>query len=195
MRAGSSERRLVEIMTAESKRLSNILEDFLHYARPRARRVEDFDVAASLSEAMDLFAHSDEVTSQHRLALDVVPAHSNLAGDADQIRQIFWNVARNAVAAMPAGGGLTVTGREDGGWYTIIFRDTGRGMTPDERERLFQPFATAFDGGTGLGMAIVRRLVDDHAGVIDVATGPGMGTSIEIRLPRAASEKKESPAA
>jgi two-component system sensor histidine kinase PilS (NtrC family) len=195
MRAGSSERRLVEIMTAESKRLSNILEDFLHYARPRERRVEEFDVAASLSEAMDLFAHSDEVTSGHRLELDVVPAHSSLAGDADQIRQIFWNVARNAVTAMPAGGGLTVTGRESGAWYTIIFRDTGRGMTPEERELLFQPFATAFDGGTGLGMAIVRRLVDEHAGVIDVTTGQGLGTSIEIRLPRAASEKKENPAA
>ena len=85
---------------------------------------------------------------------------------------------------MPEGGTLTVEGREDGAWYSIKFRDTGRGMSDEELARVFTPFSTAFDGGTGLGMAIVRRIVEDHGGAIDVESRPGEGTTVTILLPR-----------
>ena len=194
MRTGSSERRLVEIIVAESRRLSKILEEFLHYARPRPRKNLVFDVGATLSEAMDLFSHSDEVGDHHLLNLQVESAIS-VFGDPDQVRQIFWNVARNAIAAMPDGGILDVTGRVEDSWYAIRFHDTGRGMTADRRDVLFQPFATAFDGGTGLGMAIVRRLVDEHGGRIAVDSRPGFGTAIDIYLPRRTAERAGSSAA
>ena len=194
MRTGSSERRLVEIIVAESRRLSKILEEFLHYARPRPRKNLVFDVGATLSEAMDLFSHSDEVGDHHLLNLQVESAIS-VFGDPDQVRQIFWNVARNAIAAMPDGGILDVTGRVEDSWYAIRFHDTGRGMTSDRRDVLFQPFATAFDGGTGLGMAIVRRLVDEHGGRIAVDSRPGFGTAIDIYLPRRTAERAGSSAA
>jgi two-component system sensor histidine kinase PilS (NtrC family) len=195
MARGSSERRLIEIIVSESVRLSKILEDFLRYTRPGPRRVESFDVASSLLEAMDLFSNSDEVGDHHRLELQVDPPRSLMQGDPDQIRQIFWNVAKNAVRAMPDGGMLEVRGREDGAWYRIVFRDTGRGMTSEERDALFQPFATAFDEGTGLGMAIVRRLTEDHGGTIRVDSRPGEGTRIEIRLPRGKIPDARSSAA
>jgi two-component system sensor histidine kinase PilS (NtrC family) len=194
MRTGSSERRLVEIIVAESRRLSKILEDFLHYARPGAPQSVMFDVGASLSEAMNLFSHSDEVRDHHLLNLQVESAAS-IFGDPGQVRQIFWNVARNAVSAMPEGGILDVTGRVEGDWYAIRFHDTGRGMSPERQEMLFQPFATAFDGGTGLGMAIVRRLVDEHGGRIRVDSRPGFGTTIEISLPRRTADRAGSSAA
>ena len=194
MRTGSSERRLVEIIVAESRRLSKILEEFLHYARPRPRKNLVFDVGATLSEAMDLFSHSDEVSDHHLLNLQVESAIS-VFGDPDQVRQIFWNVARNAIAAMPDGGILDVTGRVEDAWYAIRFHDTGRGMTADRKDVLFQPFATAFDGGTGLGMAIVRRLVDEHGGRIAVDSRPGFGTAIDIYLPRRTAERAGSSAA
>jgi two-component system sensor histidine kinase PilS (NtrC family) len=194
MRTGSSERRLVEIIVAESRRLSKILEEFLHYARPKPRKNLVFDVGATLSEAMDLFSHSDEVSDHHLLNLQVESATS-VFGDPDQVRQIFWNVARNAIAAMPEGGILDVTGRVEDAWYAIRFHDTGRGMTADRRDVLFQPFATAFDGGTGLGMAIVRRLVDEHGGRIAVDSRPGFGTAIDIYLPRRTAERAGSSAA
>jgi len=194
MLTGSSERRLVEIIVAESRRLSKILEEFLHYARPRPRKNLVFDVGATLSEAMDLFSHSDEVGDHHLLNLQVESAIS-VFGDPDQVRQIFWNVARNAIAAMPDGGILDVTGRVEDSWYAIRFHDTGRGMTSDRRDVLFQPFATAFDGGTGLGMAIVRRLVDEHGGRIAVDSRPGFGTAIDIYLPRRTAERAGSSAA
>jgi signal transduction histidine kinase len=116
--------------------------------------------------------------------VDVSPPHSELSGDRDQIRQIVYNVAKNAVRAMTDGGTLTVQGREEDAWYSIRFIDTGRGMNEEELGRLFTPFSTAFDGGTGLGMAIVRRIVEDHGGAIDADSHPGEGTAVTILLPR-----------
>jgi two-component system sensor histidine kinase PilS (NtrC family) len=181
---GSAERRLMEIIVSESNRLSKILEEFLRFVRPQERRVAFFDVATNIHEVLELFRLSDEISDAHRIVLDVRPHESLLSGDRDQIRQIVYNVAKNAVRAMPQGGTLTVEGREDGAWYSIKFRDTGRGMSEDEIARVFTPFSTAFDGGTGLGMAIVRRIVEDHGGAIDVESRPGEGTTVTILLPR-----------
>jgi len=183
---GSAEKRLMEIIVSESNRLSKILEEFLRFVRPQERRVEDFDVATTVEEVMDLFRLSDEISDAHRIEVDVTPSSSRLSGDRDQIRQIVYNVAKNAVRAMTAGGVLAVLGREEDGWYSIRFSDTGRGMSPDELASLFTPFSTAFDGGTGLGMAIVRRIVEDHGGAIDAESRPGEGTTVTILLPRLA---------
>jgi two-component system sensor histidine kinase PilS (NtrC family) len=181
---GSAERRLMEIIVSESNRLSRILEDFLRFVRPQERSVADFDVATAVTEVMDLFCLSDEVSDAHRIEIRVSPPHSVISGDRDQIRQIVYNVAKNAVRAMAAGGTLTVLGREEDAWYSIRFSDTGRGMSEEELARLFTPFSTAFDGGTGLGMAIVRRIVEDHGGVIDAESRPGEGTTVTVLLPR-----------
>jgi two-component system sensor histidine kinase PilS (NtrC family) len=189
---GSAERRLMEIIVSESNRLSKILEEFLRFVRPQERRVAAFDVAGNIQEVLDLFRLSDEVSDAHHIEADVQPVSSQLSGDRDQIRQIIYNVAKNAVRAMPEGGSLTVEGREDGAWYSIKFRDTGRGMSVEELARVFTPFSTAFDGGTGLGMAIVRRIVEDHGGAIDVESRPGEGTTVTILLPREASARVTS---
>jgi len=187
---GSTERRLMEIIVSESNRLSGILEEFLRFVRPQERRVALFDVATTVAEVMDIFRLSDEVSDAHEIEVDVLPVSSMLSGDRDQIRQIVYNVAKNAVRAMSAGGTLTVTGREENGGYTIQFADTGRGMSTDELSRLFTPFSTAFDDGTGLGMAIVRRIVEDHGGTIDIESRPGEGTAVTIHLPRDARARE-----
>ncbi len=188
---GSAERRLMEIIVSESNRLSKILEEFLRFVRPQERRVAPFDVGQNIKEVLELFRRSDEISDAHRIQDDIAPASSMLAGDRDQIRQIIYNVAKNAVRAMPDGGSLIVEGREDGAWYSIKFRDTGRGMSEEEIARVFTPFSTAFDGGTGLGMAIVRRIVEDHGGAIDVESKPGEGTTVTILLPRNVSARRE----
>jgi two-component system sensor histidine kinase PilS (NtrC family) len=190
---GSAERRLMEIIVSESNRLSKILEDFLRFVRPQERRVAEFDVASNLTEVMDLFKHSDEVSDAHSIDVDVSPSSSLLTGDRDQIRQIVYNVAKNAVRAMAAGGILRVVGREEDAWYSIRFIDTGRGMSEEELARLFTPFSTAFDGGTGLGMAIVRRIVEDHGGAIDAESSPGEGTTVTVLLPRRPARSEGRP--
>jgi len=190
---GSAERRLMEIIVSESNRLSKILEEFLRFVRPQERSVSPFDVAQNLTEVMDLFRLSDEVSDAHTIRVDVAPPSSFLAGDRDQIRQIIYNVSKNAVRAMSAGGTLTVTGREDDAWYSVRFTDTGRGMSAEELARLFTPFSTAFDGGTGLGMAIVRRIVEEHGGAIDADSRPGEGTTVTILLPQTAADRRGNP--
>jgi len=97
---------------------------------------------------------------------------------------VFWNLARNAIAAMPKGGTLNVRTAYDDAAYHIIFTDSGRGMSPADLHRLFQPFRTNFPSGTGLGMAISYRIVQEHGGKIDVTSREGEGTAIVITLPR-----------
>lgn len=192
LNVGSAERRLMEIIVSESQRLSKTIEDFLRFVRPQERRVAVFDVAMTVTEVMDLFRLSNEVSDVHQISIDVSPPTSMLSGDRDQIRQIVYNVAKNAVRAMSRGGKLTVVGREDEAWYTIRFVDTGQGMSQEQLARLFTPFSTAFDGGTGLGMAIVRRIVQDHGGTIDAESRPGEGTTVTVLLPRRAEKRPTS---
>jgi two-component system sensor histidine kinase PilS (NtrC family) len=99
------------------------------------------------------------------------------------VSQIFWNLARNALRAMPDGGELAVSGRLVGDRYRLQVADTGRGMSEEERANLFHPFQSFFDTGTGIGMAIVYRIVQEHGGRVDVESHPGRGTTITVDLP------------
>src|SRR5664279_3051468 len=182
---GSPEQRLMEIVVAESQRLSSILEDFLRYVRPKERAAEPVDAPAALDDVLTLLAHGDEVSPDHHLVKDFDPSSVVVQADPGQLRQIFWNVSRNALAAMPRGGALTVSARLQGGSWNVSFTDEGQGMTASERGRLFTPFAHSFPGGTGLGLAIVYRIVEEHGGTIRVDTSPGYGTTVSISLPLA----------
>jgi len=182
---GSPEERLMEIVVVESQRLSSILEDFLRYVRPKERAAEPVDAPAALDDVLTLLAHGDEVSPDHRLVKEFDPPSVVVQADPGQLRQIFWNVSRNALAAMPAGGTLTVSARLQGGSWNVSFTDEGHGMTASERGRLFTPFAHSFPGGTGLGLAIVYRIVEEHGGTIRVDTAPGHGTTVWISLPLA----------
>ncbi len=180
------EQRLMSIVLKESERLNKSISDFLRFVRPQERNPVEFDVAASLSETLDLLVNSPELTEKHRIVRRIEPPSYTIVGDADQIRQVFWNLARNAVAAMPNGGVLDVRTSVADGSYHIVFADNGRGMTLSDMEKLFQPFRTNFPSGTGLGMAISYRIVQEHGGRIDVSSRHGSGTSITVSLPRQA---------
>src|SRR5213075_2230297 len=177
------EQRLMSIILKESERLNKSIADFLRFVKPQEKRPAEFDIAASLSETLDLLANSPELHAEHRIERRVAPPSYIVIGDADQIRQVFWNLARNAVQAMPAGGTLRVTTETSDAAYRIVFADSGRGMTEDDQRRLFQPFRTNFPTGTGLGMAISYRIVQEHGGRIDVASREGSGTTITVSLP------------
>jgi two-component system sensor histidine kinase PilS (NtrC family) len=181
----AQEQRLMSIVLKESERLNKSISDFLRFVRPQEKRAAEFDVAASLSETLDLLQNSPELRPDHELRREIAPPSFHLVGDADQIRQVFWNIARNAVQAMPHGGILNVHTMVAADAYHIIFSDSGRGMSEKDLQRLFQPFRTNFPSGTGLGMAISYRIVQEHGGKIDVTSHEGEGTSITVSLPLA----------
>lgn len=177
------EERLMSIILKESDRLNKSIADFLRFVKPQEKRAAEFDIAANLAETLDLLVNSPELRPDHVIERSIVPPSYNVVGDADQIRQVFWNLARNAVQAMPSGGSLHVSTEVSGGTYRILFTDNGRGMTDADQRRLFQPFRTNFPSGTGLGMAISYRIVQEHGGRIDVLSREGSGSTITIVLP------------
>jgi two-component system sensor histidine kinase PilS (NtrC family) len=177
------EQRLMSIILKESDRLNKSIADFLRFLKPQDKRASDFDIAASLEETLDLLSHSAELSADHEIRRVIRPSSFTLFGDPDQIRQVFWNISRNAVQAMPNGGILMVTTTVSGGYYRIQFSDNGQGFSEADQRRLFQPFRTNFPTGTGLGMAISYGIIQAHAGRIDVESRQGFGATITISLP------------
>ncbi len=185
----SSQAELMAIILRESDRLNRIISDFLTYARPRSIVRSEVDVCELLRETYTLMRHSPEVGENQTLAEDL-PLNGIVADvDAEQLRQVFWNLSRNALQAMPDGGTLsTQLQRTGNGRLRISFRDTGRGMSPEQVEHLFEPFSST-TGGSGLGLSIVYQIIRDHGGTINVRSREGRGTTITIELP---VEKRET---
>jgi two-component system, NtrC family, sensor histidine kinase PilS len=179
----SAQAELMEIILRESDRLNRIITDYLTYARPRASTLQSEDVRDLLRETFTLLRHSDELHEDHNLEADLPETPMPALADAAQLKQVFWNLSRNALQAMPQGGTLSVElGRQPNGRLRIVFTDTGRGMTPEQVEHLFEPFSST-TGGTGLGLSIVYQIIREHGGTINVRSREGQGTTITIELP------------
>lgn len=176
------QQRLLEIIKRESRRLSNTLNQFLVQVRPPAPSAP-VDLAPLLREAVELLRNGSEVRPGHRIEYQSDEGPHVCVADPDQIVQVFWNLARNGLQAMPQGGKLAVGLWSVGPEVVLSVRDQGAGITREERERLFEPFHSK--DGTGLGLAIVYRIVERHRGDIAVRSVPGHGTEVEVRLPLA----------
>jgi two-component system sensor histidine kinase PilS (NtrC family) len=188
MDGDSSQAELMEIILRESDRLNRIITDYLSYARPRSRAPESVDVRELVRETFTLLRHSPEIKDGHSLEEDYPDEAMVLNADASQLKQVFWNIARNALQAMPEGGMLRAElHRSVGNRVRITFTDSGVGMSPEQVEHLFEPFSSR-TGGTGLGLSIVYQIIRDHGGTINVRSREGQGTTIAIELP---SEKQK----
>jgi two-component system sensor histidine kinase PilS (NtrC family) len=175
--------RLLGIITRESKRLSDALSQFLHQARASPSQREPIDVGPVISGAVELLRNSPELGPRHRLTFETDGGSHVCLADPDQIAQVFWNLARNAVEAMPEGGLLSIRLVSSASDVVLLVRDEGRGMGGEEQRRLFLPFQSGTRMGTGLGLAIVYRIVREHHGDISVRSIPSRGTEVEVRLP------------
>ena len=180
----SAQTSLFEIILRESDRLNKIIVNFLTYARPRVSNFAETDINETIAETITLLRHSPDLKENHTIHAELPDEPIFIAADATQLKQVFWNLARNAIQAMPDGGELTIgleTTRLDR--VQIIFSDTGRGMSASQVEQLFEPFANSTTGGTGLGLSIVYQIVRDHHGTINVRSLEGKGTTIIIEMP------------
>jgi two-component system sensor histidine kinase PilS (NtrC family) len=174
--------RLLHILVDESRRLSGILDGFLTYTRPHKTDFAPCDVGAILRDCVDLLARSDEHHDNHRIQLQI-SGPLILDGEEQLLRQVFWNLSRNALQAMPDGGELEISGDRRDGTIVLRWRDTGVGMTDEVRRQAFEPFVTTHPGGTGLGLAVVYAAVAEHGGTIAIDSLPGRGTMVTVELP------------
>ncbi len=181
----TSQAGLMDIVLKESDRLNSIITNFLGYARPMAGNFTESDVGEAIRDTITLLKHSPDVSKDHELIEDLGLEPVVISADITQLKQIFWNLARNAIQAMPDGGALRV-GLETipNNRIRITFEDSGKGMSPEQVEQLFEPFSNSTTGGTGLGLSIVYQIVRDHNGAINVRSLEGQGTVITIELPR-----------
>ena len=142
------------------------------------------DVKRMLGDCLDLLRRSEEIREDHELILEAEEKLMVL-GEEHLLRQIFWNLSRNALQAMPDGGVLKITAERRGKSVILRWIDSGVGMTEETRQRAFEPFVTSQAEGTGLGLAVVYSAVEEHGGTVDIASTPGKGTTITVDLPTA----------
>ena len=176
---------LMDIVLRESERLNQTIRSFLAYARPQRFGITRLDLRPVLQDAALLLRNSAEVGQDHVVDVDVPDEPVWCEADEGQVRQVIWNLATNGLRAMPDGGRLRLGARRDPGDAAGVLevQDGGVGIPESELEAIFQPFHGAFEQGSGLGMAIVHRIVDDYGGAIRVTSKPGVGTTVEVRLP------------
>ena len=180
----SSQAALMEIILRESDRLNSIITNFLTYAKPRIGNFSETDVRESISDTFTLLRHSPDVKENHLLETNLPEFPVMISADSTQLKQIFWNLARNSIQSMPEGGKLKITLRElENERIRILFEDTGCGMPANQVERLFEPFSESTTGGTGLGLSIVYQIIRDHNGTINVRSLEKQGTTITVELP------------
>ncbi|HLH08191.1 MAG TPA: ATP-binding protein [Terriglobales bacterium] len=191
------EKMLVNIVNRESERLNTIISNFLSYTREKQYEFVYVNLVPVLEETLKLLENRlpslDRRTDnadrpQISLVRKFEISEAYTLADADRLKQVFWNIAENAVRAMPDGGTLTVTVRATESHFVVSFNDTGKGMPKNQIDKIFEPFQSDFDGGTGLGLAIVYQIVQAHDAKISVRSGPGEGADFILQFKRAADE-------
>ncbi len=188
----AEQRELMGIVLKESERVSQSLEQFLDFALPAKQVFSPINLRDILDETLRILQGGGELNGKVEVTGNFRSADVPFYGNAGQFKQIFWNLIKNAVKAMPEGGRLRLEFPEPRKREVrILVADTGRGLSDTDKEHLFEPFYTGFENGRGLGLSIVRKIVDDYDGRIEVRSEPHQGTEVLISLP---ARKRAAPA-
>jgi signal transduction histidine kinase len=187
----------MDIILRESERLDQAIADFLTFTRPGEFAAQNVDLVSLTEDSVKLLRKSREFQPGHRVTTSYEAEQMFCDVDPNRLKQIFWNLATNALKAMPDGGRVEIEVRwaGAGGEVEISFVDSGVGMDEQQQRLYFQPFNSSFAEGTGLGAAIVYRVVEEHGGKIFLDSGSGAGTRVRIVLPRrqAAALRLDAP--
>jgi signal transduction histidine kinase len=181
--AKASMRQRVEIVGGEIGRLERLLGEFLELSRPRGIRAETVDLVRLCENVLGL--EREALAARHITFSAELSSPEVLArGDTEKLKQVLINLVVNGRDAMSDGGTLVVRVFEDemGPGFEVI--DDGGGIDPAILETVFTPFFTTKEAGTGLGLSIVRKIVAQHGGTVDISSIPGSGTRVTVRLPR-----------
>ncbi len=202
---GAEQGRLMEIILRESKRLDSLITDFLLFAKPASKGMPDrINVTGLIEETIQVFRNSPQASG---IKIESTPGSGtviDIDGDKRQISQVFWNLFLNSASAMGGSGTLTVSANvmeiddpaierpspapehdleQNVNYVEILVSDTGAGIDRSDLLKIFDPFYSTRGEGTGMGLALVHRIIESHGGTINVTSEPGEGTSFQILLP------------
>lgn len=171
-----------QIILEEATRLNHIITDFLNYARPREPHLVECRVDEILEKNIRFLASDNpkELYRIHQQADTVLP---KIKADPDMLYQAFLNLLINARQAMPEGGDILIELSGDARWVKILFEDEGEGVPDEILDKIWNPFYTTKDSGTGLGLGIVKKIIESHQGKIRIENRPQKGARVTIELP------------
>ena len=172
-----------EIISKEIKRVDNTVKEFLNFARPRETKLEKLNLSDALRSSlkqMETNASAADVD-----ILDTIEDNVMIHADREKIHQVVLNILLNALDASKANSSIDVLlARRPDGKAVLTVRDYGEGIKNEELEKIFEPFYTTKSSGTGLGLAVVKAIIDDHNGDVNIESTPGEGTTVAITLPQ-----------
>lgn len=186
LQLGDDANKLVEslnVCQGEVTRLDGIITHFLEAVRPQKPELNELDLIQLVDEVLRV--QEAELTDR-KLDVDIEVAETipAILGDRGQIKQVFFNLIKNAMEAMQAGGQLRILARSDDDYVYMQFIDTGSGISEEDLSKVFQAYFTTKSGGHGLGMMIVNRIMRDHGGQIGIESRKGTGTVITLQFPQ-----------
>ena len=184
--ASSPARAMVKDVRLEINQINRILTDLLETARPHPPQMMRSNLNTTVEHAV-MLARQQVLSRPIKIELEQAPDLGEVEHDSDQIHQVVLNLLLNAVQAIDGPGTVTVKIGSQDDCATVTVSDTGRGMTEQQQSQIFRPFYTTRSNGTGLGLSLVRRIVEEHLGRIEVTSQPGKGSTFEVQLPFCAS--------
>jgi two-component system sensor histidine kinase PilS (NtrC family) len=174
---------LMDIILRESDRLNRLITDFLLFAQPPKCQFGPITLNQLIYETLQMVRNSPDFDGH--ISLSAAYDHEvRVLGDANQLRQVLWNLFLNAIQEMRDGGELGVAVGLEGDFAKVAVSDTGRGIDNPDQGKIFEPFFTTKESGTGLGLAIAHRIVESHGGEIRVESAIGQGTTFTLLLPQ-----------
>jgi len=174
---------LIDVSKREVARLDQIIQKFLGAVRPVEPKLESMQLSAILEETLNFLR--PEIDDRNVLVeVESEKSLPSVRVDGDQIKQVFFNIIRNAVEAMEGGGILKIHLASTDLFAMVSFRDSGSGISADDIGKIFDAYKTSKKHGSGLGLMIVQRIIRDHGGEIEIDSAPGRGTTFTIYLPR-----------
>jgi len=174
--------RYATIIVEETERLERLLGGIMDFVKPGEPRKVPTDVNLALQRALVQCEPARE-GKRIRVTEKLEPALPPILADASQLEQAFANLIRNAFEAIPRAGEVTVASERGRDGVIVTISDTGRGIEPEQLARIFDPFFSTKSGGTGIGLTVAAKIVDDHGGRILIGSEPGKGTHARVRLP------------
>ncbi len=180
----AEDQKTADIMIQEVERLNRVISQLIEFARPLELKREEVSLPDLINHAVALIS-AEAQKNQIEVAIDIPANSPALEADSDKIKQVLLNIFLNSLAAMKNGGRLSIRLVPEKDNIAVIITDTGGGIEKEDLPRIYDPYFTSKPAGTGLGLAVVQKIMEAHGGAVSVESTPGRGTGVSLQFPLA----------